>query len=145
MDSATCYTSFGGSCPSGGDNSWGTHTSRIVRDSAGYIFQADMLQNGTWAVRRRDTSGVWSTVLSAALNSSNSRPNNLLLDPSDHLHVYNWNGTAMTEYVSSNHGGSFTSSSCLLYTSDAADERSSVDLGGRRIIKKKKKKKEINE
>ena len=27
---------------------------------------------------------------------------------------------------------------CLLYTSDAADERSRVDLGGRRIIKKKK-------
>ena len=27
--------------------------------------------------------------------------------------------------------------SCLLYTSDAADERSSVDLGGRGIIKKK--------
>ena len=27
--------------------------------------------------------------------------------------------------------------SCLLYTSDAADERSSVDLGGRRFIKKK--------
>ena len=25
---------------------------------------------------------------------------------------------------------------CLLYTSDAADERSSVDLGGRRIIEK---------
>ena len=28
---------------------------------------------------------------------------------------------------------------CLLYTSDAADERYSVDLGGRRVIKKKKK------
>ena len=28
---------------------------------------------------------------------------------------------------------------CLLYTSDAADARSSVDLGGRRIIKKKKR------
>ena len=27
--------------------------------------------------------------------------------------------------------------SCLLYTSDAADERSRVDLGGRGIIKKK--------
>ena len=27
--------------------------------------------------------------------------------------------------------------SCLLYTSDAADERSRVDLGGLRIIKKK--------
>src|SRR5678815_1121746 len=33
-------------------------------------------------------------------------------------------------------------SGCLLYTSDAADERSSVDLGGRRIIKKKRKKKQ---
>src|SRR5678816_1483740 len=31
-----------------------------------------------------------------------------------------------------------TQGTCLLYTSDAADERSSVDLGGRRIIKKKK-------
>src|SRR5665648_1297517 len=29
-------------------------------------------------------------------------------------------------------------STCLLYTSDAADEEDSVDLGGRRIIKKKK-------
>src|SRR5674536_407690 len=33
---------------------------------------------------------------------------------------------------------------CLLYTSDAADEEDSVDLGGRRIIKKKKKKKKKN-
>src|SRR5678816_1201478 len=32
--------------------------------------------------------------------------------------------------------GYHTSRGCLLYTSDAADERSSVDLGGRRIIKK---------
>src|SRR5664279_2883641 len=30
------------------------------------------------------------------------------------------------------------SCNCLLYTSDAADEEDSVDLGGRRIIKKKK-------
>ena len=34
---------------------------------------------------------------------------------------------------------------CLLYTSDAADERSSVDLGGRRIIKKKKTTKESDD
>ena len=34
---------------------------------------------------------------------------------------------------------------CLLYTSDAADERSSVDLGGRRIIKNKTKKKHRTE
>ena len=33
-----------------------------------------------------------------------------------------------------------TAQSCLLYTSDAADERSSVDLGGRRILTKKNKK-----
>src|SRR5664280_3185308 len=33
------------------------------------------------------------------------------------------------------------SSTCLLYTSDAADEEDSVDLGGRRIIKKKKNEK----
>ena len=30
---------------------------------------------------------------------------------------------------------------CLLYTSDAADEEDSGDFGGRRIIKKKKKRK----
>ena len=35
---------------------------------------------------------------------------------------------------------------CLLYTSDAADEEDSADLGCRRIIKKnKKKKKQMNE
>eukprot|EP00658_Telonema_sp_P-2_P082742 TRINITY_DN87_c0_g1_i8.p2 TRINITY_DN87_c0_g1~~TRINITY_DN87_c0_g1_i8.p2 ORF type:complete len:101 (-),score=28.19 TRINITY_DN87_c0_g1_i8:37-339(-) len=36
-------------------------------------------------------------------------------------------------------------STCLLYTSDAADEEDSVDLGGRRIIKKKKKKKNLED
>ena len=38
-----------------------------------------------------------------------------------------------------------TTHTCLLYTSDAADERSSVDLGGRRIIKKKTKNKNPDE
>ena len=33
--------------------------------------------------------------------------------------------------------------SSLLYTSDAADERSSVDLGGRRIIKKNNQRDEL--
>src|SRR5664279_6556183 len=33
--------------------------------------------------------------------------------------------------------GDSTDETCLLYTSDAADEEDSVDLGGRRIIKKK--------
>src|SRR5664279_6470974 len=34
---------------------------------------------------------------------------------------------------------------CLLYTSDAADEEDSVDLGGRRIIKKKKKNNKVKQ
>src|SRR5665648_28275 len=32
-----------------------------------------------------------------------------------------------------------TAGACLLYTSDAADEEDSVDLGGRRITKKKRR------
>ena len=40
-------------------------------------------------------------------------------------------------YVFDNVENSELHSACLLYTSDAADERSSVDLGGRRTIKKK--------
>eukprot|EP00658_Telonema_sp_P-2_P078334 TRINITY_DN7307_c0_g1_i3.p1 TRINITY_DN7307_c0_g1~~TRINITY_DN7307_c0_g1_i3.p1 ORF type:complete len:256 (+),score=66.89 TRINITY_DN7307_c0_g1_i3:141-908(+) len=38
-----------------------------------------------------------------------------------------------------------TTRACLLYTSDAADEEDSVDLGGRRIIKKKTKEKNEND
>ena len=45
--------------------------------------------------------------------------------------------TALGPTVEIEYGG-YPDLSCLLYTSDAADERSSVDLGGRRIIKKKK-------
>src|SRR5674536_76063 len=43
-----------------------------------------------------------------------------------------WNWNAEQQKVRA------TSTRCLLYTSDAADEEDSVDLGGRRIIKKKK-------
>src|SRR5678810_663355 len=41
------------------------------------------------------------------------------------------------EVVALDESGRPSFNTCLLYTSDAADERSSVDLGGRRIIKKK--------
>src|SRR5665811_2637675 len=37
------------------------------------------------------------------------------------------------------HGATAQAYGCLLYTSDAADDLTRVDLGGRRIIKKKKK------
>ena len=46
-----------------------------------------------------------------------------------------------TAGVNQKRPGCFYIISCLLYTSDAADEEDSVDLGGRRIIKKKKEKK----
>ena len=51
-----------------------------------------------------------------------------------------WRGASATD-LATGHERPGRSSSCLLYTSDAADERSSVDLGGRRIIKKKKQEK----
>ena len=47
-----------------------------------------------------------------------------------------FNGSSKTDY-SIIQGPRGDTGPCLLYTSDAADERSSVDLGGRRIIKKK--------
>ena len=50
-------------------------------------------------------------------------------------------GEVVRDYIYIKDAANALVSSCLLYTSDAADERSSVDLGGRRIIKKKKIKK----
>ena len=47
--------------------------------------------------------------------------------------TYDDNGTVATETSASG------IKTCLLYTSDAADEEDSVDLGGRRHTKKKKK------
>ena len=47
-------------------------------------------------------------------------------------------------HKNNNSEGRAENNPCLLYTSDAADERSSVDLGGRRIIKKKKKEERTN-
>src|SRR5678816_4916906 len=49
------------------------------------------------------------------------------------LSVYGQYISDITQLLQNGHD-----TSCLLYTSDAADERSSVDLGGRRIIKKKR-------
>ena len=53
--------------------------------------------------------------------------------------IFNWNDALAGTQVPSDYLLVIydLNSYCLLYTSDAADERSSVDLGGRRIIKKK--------
>ena len=58
----------------------------------------------------------------------------LLFRVIEHIHKRWQDGALNTCIVLPHHF-----SGCLLYTSDAADERSSVDLGGRRIIKKKNK------
>ena len=42
-------------------------------------------------------------------------------------------------YELDEHHSVYASYTCLLYTSDAADDMQCVDLGGRRIIKKKKR------
>src|SRR5664280_3528155 len=56
------------------------------------------------------------------------------------VHYDSWSGVTDGFWFSARYSSSFPYC-CLLYTSDAADEEDSVDLGGRRIIKKKKKKK----
>src|SRR5678816_4900234 len=71
----------------------------------------------------------------AALASRANRSVSLLRTYDELPTVVRWVGDARMSFHYDDHG------ICLLYTSDAADERSSVDLGGRRIIKKKKKKK----
>ena len=54
--------------------------------------------------------------------------------------IWNSNDPAHLEYGLQGYAVDYSLNGiCLLYTSDAADERSSVDLGGRRVIKKKKK------
>ena len=58
----------------------------------------------------------------------------------DGKHIGNTSDKGKLEYVVKD-PGIHKIKTCLLYTSDAADERSSVDLGGRRIIKKKKSEK----
>ena len=61
----------------------------------------------------------------------------ILVDPTNAATIFVSTGTG----VIGNPNGSPGGGTCLLYTSDAADDLLCVDLGGRRIIKNKKKKK----
>ena len=58
------------------------------------------------------------------------------LDAPVNLYLKRWKVTSAQYDASQVTLRRLLSHTCLLYTSDAADERSSVDLGGRRIIKK---------
>ena len=56
----------------------------------------------------------------------------------NNLRAISKSGVLFEKHVSRRFPAGTKYSDCPLYTSDAADERTSVDLGGRRIIKKKK-------
>ena len=62
------------------------------------------------------------------------------------INIINENGILPTNNFQKSYFNMAEEISCLLYTSDAADDLLCVDLGGRRIIKKKKntKKKHIH-
>ncbi len=62
----------------------------------------------------------------------------MLVDPSQETPPRAWGRqkVALSEASKVRNTPTCVGKTCLLYTSDAADERSSVDLGGRRIIKK---------
>ena len=92
-------------------------------DSLGNLFYENMSGSGSIqnsrVIRSNDNGSTWGTSVIAVLGGDK-----------------NWIAADQTSGPYANY--IYTTMTCLLYTSDAADERSSVDLGGRRIIKKKK-------
>ena len=54
-----------------------------------------------------------------------------------HPYVYHFSSKREARKVTTEYHTRLRVQGCLLYTSDAADEEDSVDLGGRRIIKAK--------
>ena len=59
------------------------------------------------------------------------------IPPNMSLSINTIAGSSLTAQFFASCSQTVTEYICLLYTSDAADEEDSVDLGGRRIIKKK--------
>ena len=79
--------------------------------------------------------GIRDLVRSRGLGDVYKRQSLLLLFSNTLFAQSNWSALLPAQFPTNVSGQIH---GCLLYTSDAADERSSVDLGGRRIIKKKK-------
>src|SRR5678809_777720 len=126
-----------------------------IRDSNGGTYSNTTnytnLAAGTYTIAVKDANGcVFSTT--ANINSSGG-PTAVNVTPTDagcgqdngSLSIGNVTG-GNAPYTYAINGGTYSNTTnytnlaagtytCLLYTSDAADERSSVDLGGRRIIK----------
>ena len=105
-----------------------------IRCSSGLVFFFFQAEDGIRdLVRSRGLGDVYKRqTLRSGIPVGNTRPADFFLP---HPHP----ATTSSQAASANRSAhQRRSSTCLLYTSDAADERSSVDLGGRRIIKKKK-------
>src|SRR5664279_5406688 len=82
-------------------------------------------------------SDLWQDVVSAAdIADLAQKFSAFRLDIMPHFAAFFWAEDGMHSLI---RGGlrAVDAETCLLYTSDAADEEDSVDLGGRRIIKKK--------
>src|SRR5664280_3859143 len=96
------------------------------------ICGGDVTSEGTDTVLVRGVC--WNTTVNPVINDSHT---------TDGLSTASFvsNITGLSAYTAYHVRAYATNSAgtCLLYTSDAADEEDSVDLGGRRIIKKKKK------
>src|SRR5678816_1538289 len=103
----------------------------VTVDSSFSIKDAVAIKNGRFVAVGTDTDmRRWIGRNTAVVNLTGRMMIPGLIDSHMHATVagLSWNSELRWESV--------RSLACLLYTSDAADERSSVDLGGRRIIKK---------
>ena len=100
----------------------------------------NMVKEGKWGAGWRDTFGSLEfTVYALAVGmAAEAKDPTYFAGYAQFREFLKWNAErSMTLYHQAK--GMTEFKCCLLYTSDAADERSSVDLGGRRIIKKKKR------
>eukprot|EP00658_Telonema_sp_P-2_P013168 TRINITY_DN14993_c0_g2_i3.p1 TRINITY_DN14993_c0_g2~~TRINITY_DN14993_c0_g2_i3.p1 ORF type:complete len:237 (-),score=72.13 TRINITY_DN14993_c0_g2_i3:59-724(-) len=114
--------------PEGACAAWG-RTGRCGEGGRCHAAQSHTMQLSPRYVEHR------AAAMSAESSPSTSPPPSP--SPSPQVVCRNWEANGTCRYGEQ----CFYAHTCLLYTSDAADEEDSVDLGGRRIIKKKKKKK----
>src|SRR5678815_3443152 len=74
------------------------------------------------------------------IGSGSDVPASIFVDAGGNVYVTGYSDVLTGGYIDNDATTiKYNSSGAQLWTSDAADERSSVDLGGRRIIKKKTK------
>ena len=107
----------------------------VLNEVSGNIFTGNVIYS--------EANSGWNAI--TLLNTQEIYNAQMLIDQNGKGYVAAYQGNTFQTEETIVYGPDFStgiknteSGICLLYTSDAADERSSVDLGGRRIIKKKK-------